>query len=418
MSPISEVPPGSAAEPCSTPYLDVAVPVYNEEAQLAGSIAALREYLDHAIPFRTLITIVDNASIDSTPRIASGLAAAVPGVRAIRLDEKGRGRALRAAWSSSPAAIVAYMDVDLSTRLDALLPLVTPIASGHSDICVGSRLAPGACVVRSARREVISRAYNLLVRTALSSSIRDAQCGFKALRRDVALELLPLIADNEWFFDTELLVTAQRRGLRVHEVPVDWIEDPDSRVALMSTAFADLWGIVRLRRLPSQARRIGADRRGVPATSAYLWRLAGSGPWAVAGSVTAFLLTEPLIGALPAAWCAGLLCGSVALGVNRDARRQASRAPRGALLSTAAVVVGVAPLLNAAVPAVLYVGGIRGWAVEAVGVAVGAEFASLSRFAALRTWLWPPNLRGPSTRETRAVDHDERDVDMVRAVPR
>ena len=122
------------------------------------------------------------------------------------------------------------MDVDLSTDLAALLPLVAPLLSGHSDLAIGSRLARGARVVRGAKREFISRCYNLILRASLAARFTDAQCGFKAIRADVAARLLPLVQDTGWFFDTELLVLAQRAGLRIHEVPVDWVDDPDSRV--------------------------------------------------------------------------------------------------------------------------------------------------------------------------------------------
>jgi putative flippase GtrA len=118
--------------------------------------------------------------------------------------------------------------------------------SGHSDIAIGTRLHRGAKVSRSRKREVISRAYNHLLRLALRARFSDAQCGFKAIRAGVARKLVPDVRDQEWFFDTELLVLAQRRGLRIHEVPVDWVEDEDSRVAIVPTALADLRGIVRL----------------------------------------------------------------------------------------------------------------------------------------------------------------------------
>ena len=140
----------------------------------------------------------------------------------------GRGRALRTAWSSSRASVLAYTDVDVSTDLDALLPLVAPLVSGHSDLAIGSRLASTARVVRGPKRELVSRAYNALVRAALRAGFTDAQCGFKAVRADVARRLLPLVEDDGWFFDTELLVAAERSGLRIHEVPVDWVDDPDT----------------------------------------------------------------------------------------------------------------------------------------------------------------------------------------------
>jgi len=137
-------------------------------------------------------------------------------------------------------------DVDLSTDLNALLPLVAPLLSGHSDLAIGTRLARGARVVRGPRRELISRCYNVLLRVTLGAGFSDAQCGFKAIRADQAALLLPLTRDTGWFFDSELLVLAERAGLRIHEVPVDWIDDPDSRVNLIGTALADLRGIIRL----------------------------------------------------------------------------------------------------------------------------------------------------------------------------
>ena len=186
-------------------------------------------------------------------------------MRALHLDQKGRGRALRAAWSSSSASVVAYMDVDLATGLDALLPLVAPLLSGHSDLAIGTRLAPGAHVVRGARREFISRAYNLLCGPRSRSACTDAQCGFKAMRRDAAAELLPLVEDEEWFFDTEVLVTAQRIGLRIHEVPVDWVDDLDSRVEVVPTALADLRGVWRmLSHRPARRGRSAVRPRRAP----------------------------------------------------------------------------------------------------------------------------------------------------------
>ncbi len=173
--------------------------------------------------------------------------------------QKGRGRALAAVWSTSDAPVLAYMDVDLSTDLGGLLPLVAPLISGHSDVAIGSRLARGARVVRGAKREFISRCYNVILRTVLHVQFSDAQCGFKAMRRDAAEQLLPLVEDTEWFFDTELLVLAERAGLRIHEVPVDWVDDPDSRVDIVATAVADLKGVARV--LGGLARgRIPVDR--------------------------------------------------------------------------------------------------------------------------------------------------------------
>ena len=218
------------------PVVDIVIPVLNEAPSLAASVERLGAYLDGHFPFAWTITIADNGSTDGTWAIASALADRRAGVRAIHLDEAGRGRALRRAWSESESEVVAYMDVDISTDLDALLPLVAPLLSGHSDVAVGSRLAPGAEVARGPKREAISRAYNLMLRTMFATQVRDMQCGFKALRRDVAVALLPAVEDEGWFFDTELLLLAERNGLRIHQVPVDWKDDPDSRVHLARTA--------------------------------------------------------------------------------------------------------------------------------------------------------------------------------------
>src|SRR5690348_4241868 len=199
------------------PVLDVVVPVYNEEQALLACVRRLAGHLHATFPYPFRITVADNASTDRTWEVALGLAAAMPEVSAVHLDQKGRGRALKAVWSASEAPILAYMDVDLSTDLDALWPLVAPLMSGHSDVAIGSRLARGARVVRGAKREVISRCYNLVLRGALAVRFSDAQCGFKAIRADVAHELLPHVIDTGWFFDTELLVLAQRSGARIHE---------------------------------------------------------------------------------------------------------------------------------------------------------------------------------------------------------
>src|SRR4051812_32444524 len=236
------------------PVLDVVVPVYNEEIDLEPCVRRLHAYLSAHFPYRFRITIADNASTDSTAEVAKRLTQELPGVASVHLAEKGRGRALKHVWINSDAAVLAYMDVDLSTDLGALLPLVAPLISGHSDLAIGSRLARGSRVVRGAKREFISRSYNLILRGTLSARFSDAQCGFKAIRSDVARRLLPMVEDTGWFFDTEMLVLAERAGLRIHEVPVDWIDDPDSRVDIVATAIADLKGIVRV------TRAIGSGR--------------------------------------------------------------------------------------------------------------------------------------------------------------
>jgi glycosyltransferase involved in cell wall biosynthesis len=247
----------------SAPDVEIVIPVHNERLALEGSVRMLHAYLSAAFPFSWQITIVDNASTDGTLLVARRLMYELPEVGVMRLPAKGRGGALRTAWSASQAAVLSYMDVDLSTDLSALLPLIAPLHSGHSDLAIGTRLHRAARVRRSARRELISRGYNRLLHLVLRARFTDAQCGFKAIRAEAARELLPLVADQEWFFDTELLVLAQRRGLRIHEVPVDWVEDLDSRVDIVPTALADLRGVARLlvRRTANEPPALPAPRR-------------------------------------------------------------------------------------------------------------------------------------------------------------
>jgi glycosyltransferase involved in cell wall biosynthesis len=271
-APIPVPTPGPLSAPASPPLpdilagpvVDIVVPVFDEERALEPGVRRLHSYLTSDFPFSWRVTIVDNASTDGTWVQAQRLAHELAGVQAIHLDRKGRGLALRSAWSASDADVVAYMDVDLSTDLDALLPLVAPLVSGHSDVAIGSRLAPGSHVARHPKRELISRSYNLILRTVLATRVRDAQCGFKAVRGSVARRLLPAIEDDGWFFDTELLLLAERNGLRIHEVPVDWVDDTDSRVRVVSTAIGDLRGAARMAVGFARGRGridLGSDRR-------------------------------------------------------------------------------------------------------------------------------------------------------------
>ena len=265
-----------------SPRIDIVVPVYNEEVALEDSVRRLHEFLSGEMPYAWRIVIADNASTDATRAVARALAVALDHVTVLHLEDKGRGRALRAAWTVSDADVLCYMDVDLSTDLRALLPLVSPLVCGHSEVAIGARLAAGARVVRGAKREVISRGYNRLLRWALRARFSDAQCGFKAIRADAARGLLPDVQDQGWFFDTELLILAQRRGLRIHEVAVDWIDDPDSRVDVVSTALTDLRGVGRLLLQRPVARFLAI---GVVSTLAYaLLYLVLRGPLGAAGA--------------------------------------------------------------------------------------------------------------------------------------
>jgi glycosyltransferase involved in cell wall biosynthesis len=224
------------------PVLDITIPVFNEERVLASAVRRLHAHVNGDFPYSTRITIADNASTDGTAAQALKLAVELPDIRLVRLNRKGKGRAVAASWMTSDAHVVAYMDADLSTDLSALLPLVAPIISGHCDVSIGSRIASGARFVRSPRRnprrEVLSRSYDLLLHLALGIRVKDAQCGFKAMRADVARRLVPAVQSRGWFFDTELLVRAERAGLRVHELMVDWSWTPTSRDHLIESVSA------------------------------------------------------------------------------------------------------------------------------------------------------------------------------------
>ncbi|MFF0174998.1 glycosyltransferase [Micromonospora profundi] len=361
--------PGTAAA-----VLDVVIPVYNEETDLGPCVRRLHAHLSEHFPYPFQITIADNASVDDTLKVADGLAGALSGVEVLHLDAKGRGRALSAAWTASSAPVLAYMDVDLSTDLAALLPLVAPLISGHSDLAIGTRLARTSRVVRGTKREIISRAYNLLLRGALFARFSDAQCGFKAIRADVAGELLPLVRDTGWFFDTELLVLAQRTGLRIHEVPVDWVDDPDSRVDIVATALADLRGMGRLGRalltgaLPVAELRAQLGRAPLTAPPArvpvglprQLARFAAVGVASTLAYLLLFVATRGALGAQPANLLALLVTAVANTAANRrltfgiTGRRHAGRHHAQGLLAFAlglALTSGALAMLHVAVAA-------------------------------------------------------------------
>jgi len=235
--------------------VEIVIPVYNEERALEASVRKLHRYMKREFTFAFALTIADNASSDGTLLRAQALAAELDEVQVLRLEQKGRGRALRTAWMQSSADVVAYMDVDLSTELSALPSLLVPLLQGRADVAIGTRLAPGSDVTRGIKRELISRAYNILLRASLGVGFSDAQCGFKAARRETLLPLLQRVEDDAWFFDTELLYQAERGKLSIHEVPVRWVDDPDSRVAILATAREDLRGIRRLRRASRDSAR-------------------------------------------------------------------------------------------------------------------------------------------------------------------
>ncbi|SDK48440.1 glycosyltransferase [Nonomuraea jiangxiensis] len=388
--------------PANAPVLDVVVPVHNEQDDLEPCVRRLRHHLVNEFPYTFRITIADNASTDRTHQIAVGLAAELPEVSYVRLAAKGRGRALKHAWSASDSPVLAYMDVDLSTDLAALLPLVAPLISGHSELAIGSRLTRGARVTRGPKREIISRCYNLLLRGTLSARFSDAQCGFKAVRADVAARLLPLVQDTGWFFDTELLVLTERAGLRIHEVPVDWVDDPDSRVDILRTAVADLKGIARLvtalgtgrLALSSLREQLGRSPRPVPGVPAgltgQLLRFAAVG----IVSTLAYLLLYALLRTQTGAQTANLVALLVTAVANTALNRRFAFGVRGTGrlwlhqaqgLLVFAVSLGLTggslALLQALAPAPA--------APLELGVLVAANLATTClRFLLLRTWVF------------------------------
>jgi glycosyltransferase involved in cell wall biosynthesis len=226
--------------------VDIIIPVYNEEQALPRSIRILSDFLKANLSNPWQVVIADNASTDGTRRVAEQMARQYAGVHYLYLPQKGRGRALRTAWLESTADILCYMDVDLSTNLVHLPEVIQAVESGY-DIAIGSRLSPGSRVTRSLKREVISRAYNLLIRAMFFTSFQDAQCGFKAITRQAARAIIPHVKNNNWFFDTELLIIAAKRGYHIKPIPVGWLDDPTSTVRIVRTAWEDIKGLLRLR---------------------------------------------------------------------------------------------------------------------------------------------------------------------------
>ncbi|WP_093082559.1 glycosyltransferase [Pseudonocardia oroxyli] len=408
MSPATTEP----ADPTRSPgrggrvVLDIVVPVYNEEADLERSVRRLHAHLRATFPYTFRITVADNASTDSTPQIAARLAAEIPEVRPTRLEQKGRGRALQTAWSASDAEVLAYCDVDLSTDLDAVLPLVAPLISGHSDLAIGTRLGRGSRVVRGAKREFVSRCYNLILRSTLAAGFSDAQCGFKAIRADVARRLLPLVEDTGWFFDTELLVLAERAGLRIHEVPVDWVDDPNSTVDIVATAVADLKGVWRVGRALAAGTLPIADVRaqlgraplqpdvaGVPkGLPTQLVRFAAIGIASTLANLLLFLLFRTFAGPI-AANVAALLLTTIA---NTAANRRLTFGVRGRAGAArhqvqGLIVFGLA--LGLTTGALALLGALLPDAHQAVEVAaiVAANLvATVLRFVLFRAWVFRP----------------------------
>ncbi len=409
---------GQLTDSTAKAQVEIVVPVRDEERDLGPAIRRLRAYLDGGFPFSARITIADNGSTDGTWNQAAQLAEKLPLVRAVRIDRPGRGGAVRAIWSRSDADVVAYLDVDLSTGLNALLPLVAPLLSGHSDVAIGTRLARGARVIRGPKREIISRCYNVLLHASLGTRFSDAQCGFKAMRAPAARRLLPLTSDTGWFFDTELLVLAERAGLRIHEIPVDWIDDPDSRVRLLATALGDLRGIARLgaglARGAIRVPELGGElrtARGGPAGGAppgrgpargglagQLARFALVGAASTAAYVLLYLLLRGALSA-QAASALSLLATAVAnTAVNRRftfgirGRQHAARHQARGLIA-----FGTGLVLTSGALAALQAGDPRPSRAAELAVLVTASLAAtLVRFGLYRGWVFRHRPDGPA----------------------
>ena len=394
------------AEAICAPAIEIVIPVHNEEHDLEPSVRRLSEYLTSTFPLSFVITIADNASTDDTWAIACALEAELPNVRATYLSEKGRGRALHTVWMASTAEVVCYMDVDLSTDLSALLPLVAPLLSGHSDVAIGTRLVRSSRVVRGPKREVISRCYNALLRTTLATHFSDAQCGFKAIRTDRARELLPVVQDNGWFFDTELLVLAERSGMRIHEVPVDWIDDPDSRVDIVQTALADLRGIARLTRdlargrIPLRAQRIESSTGPL---GAQLLRFCGVGIASTIAYVLLFLIARMTMSATWANALALLITAVANTALNRSFTFGVRGAPSRLQHQLQGLVVfgiGLA-LSTGALAAVHALAPNAGRFVEVSTLVIANLAATVLRFLLFRSWVFrraPDAQNSPSPR--------------------
>jgi putative flippase GtrA len=242
-------------------------------------------------------------------------------------------------------------------------------------------------VTRGAKRELISRAYNHLLHVALRVRFSDAQCGFKAIRADAARRLLPQIADQGWFFDTELLVCAQRHGMRIHEVAVDWIDDPDSRVDIVSTALGDLRGVLRMRFDSALARFLAI---GVASTLAYALLYLALRGW---------LVTIPT-------HAANALALALTAVANTQANRRLSfriRGRAGLLRQHAAGALVYLLALGLTDGALRLLSGLDphpGRLLEVAVLVVASAVATVTRYVALRTWVFAsssPKRRSPSS---------------------
>ncbi|WP_460954752.1 bifunctional glycosyltransferase family 2/GtrA family protein [Parasphingorhabdus pacifica] len=389
-----------------TATVDLVIPVHNEERALRGCLEVLRAHLGEGFPFRWSITVVDNASTDGTVTVAHELAESFDDVRVLHLDRKGRGLALRTAWEYSDADVVVYMDVDLSTGLDALLPLVAPLVNGHSDLAIGSRLARGSRTVRGGGRELVSRGYNQVVRWTHGARFSDAQCGFKAARTAVVRPLLKQVRDDAWFFDTELLLLAEHNGLRVHEVPVDWVEDVDTRVNVVRTAVDDVAGLIRVARakVTGAARVPGLPQRPDPSPAhpqavlakrenGLLWQLLSFGVIGIAST-----LVTAVLYALLRTWWPPLVANLIALVAttlwNTEANRRFTfvRKPGSGLVHLQGLLVFALyyAVTSGALLTLQELWPDASRLLEVIVLVVSSVLGTALRFVLLRSWVFRP----------------------------
>jgi glycosyltransferase involved in cell wall biosynthesis len=237
--------------------VDLVIPVLNEAHVLEKSVERVLGFLRERFHCNWHLVIIDNGSTDGTQNVARQLCGRHPEMQFLHLTQRGRGRALRHAWLQSRAEVVCYMDVDLSTDLEHLPALIGAIADEGFDVSTGSRLMRESRTRRSFKREVISRIYNVMVKAVLFTRFSDAQCGFKAVSRRAVEQIIPQVVDQSWFFDTELLVLAEKQGYRIKDIPVAWVEDDDSRVKIFKTGWDDIKGVCRMRKLLWKRRPAG-----------------------------------------------------------------------------------------------------------------------------------------------------------------
>lgn len=227
------------------PEVSVVLPAYNESELIVDSVEKVRNVLLE-LGWTFEIIIAENGSTDGSDIISKMLSEEYEEVKHLH-TEKGRGNALRAAFKKAEGDVIMYMDMDLSTDLRYIEVIVNSILDGY-DVVTGSRLLPESVVVgRISKREITSRAYNFLVRLILGSKLMDHQCGFKAYNKESLRVIIDDVKDNDWSFDTEILVKSQKKGFKVTEIPVYWVDNTDTSVKLLKDILVMGYKILKFR---------------------------------------------------------------------------------------------------------------------------------------------------------------------------